>query len=206
MAADADYGRGWKRVCFVRSRRRSARVLPSGTPLGRQSQASDARFHYFKAHPAHRVQPQGTVNTGLLSVVLSVNHGLVQLYRSSLGPPYLCLSVLHDGGRRTQVSIMGAAVTRPDARPFPLGHHAVGSVPATIGQRMFVSTAIGICVAKDLGGRLLISIANLVEHAAYYTSPCKSPGRGTSMRRYTASTERLAPMLASSAVSPGPYS
>jgi len=26
------------------------------------------------------VQPQGTVNTGLLSVVLSVNHGLVQLY------------------------------------------------------------------------------------------------------------------------------
>jgi len=28
MAADADCGRGWKRVCFVRSRRRGARVLP----------------------------------------------------------------------------------------------------------------------------------------------------------------------------------
>jgi len=37
---------------------------------------------------APAVQPQGTVNTGLLSVVLSVNHGLVQLYRPG-GAPYL---------------------------------------------------------------------------------------------------------------------
>jgi len=34
----------------------------------------------FSLRSAASVQPQGTVNTGLLSVVLSVNHGLVQLY------------------------------------------------------------------------------------------------------------------------------
>jgi len=57
------------------------------------------------------VQPQGTVNTGLLSVVLSVNHGLVQLYHHAANGPKMqeSLSPPIHTRRRRHVKVRGAA-------------------------------------------------------------------------------------------------